>query len=76
VKKSTVPPHADHSLPPGLFCSESMKMITIALCDYVINSAAKVYYEVHSSFFGANNVLTLGFLLSPLPLTWVSLGPH
>ncbi len=69
VKKSIVPPQADHSLTPGLFCSESMKMITIALCDYVINSAAKVYYEVHSSFFGANNVLTLGFLLSPLPLT-------
>jgi hypothetical protein len=50
-------------------------MITIALCDYVINSAAKVYYEVHSSFFGANNVLTLGFLLSlalDLGFSWPS----
>uniref|UniRef100_A0A7I4EBQ8 Lipid-binding serum glycoprotein C-terminal domain-containing protein n=1 Tax=Physcomitrium patens TaxID=3218 RepID=A0A7I4EBQ8_PHYPA len=35
----------DHGLPPGLFCNDSTKMVTIALCDYVINSAAAVYYE-------------------------------
>ncbi|KAG0582311.1 hypothetical protein KC19_3G050700 [Ceratodon purpureus] len=35
----------DHGLQPGLFCSDSSKMVTIALCDYVINSAANVYYE-------------------------------
>lgn len=39
----------DHGLQPGLFCSDSSKMVTIALCDYVINSAATVYYEVHAS---------------------------
>ena len=38
----------DHGLQPGLFCSDSSKMVTIALCDYVINSAANVYYEVHA----------------------------
>lgn len=38
----------DHGLQPGLFCSDSTKMVTIALCDYVINSAANVYYEVHA----------------------------
>ncbi|KAH8953031.1 hypothetical protein BDL97_08G003200 [Sphagnum fallax] len=61
VKKSTVPPQADHSLTPGLFCSESMKMITIALCDYVINSAAKVYYEARS----------LELLVDELPQDWL-----
>ncbi|KAH9555834.1 hypothetical protein CY35_08G137300 [Sphagnum magellanicum] len=45
LKKPTVPLQPDHSLPPGIFCSESAKMITIAVCDYVINSAAKVYFE-------------------------------
>jgi hypothetical protein len=35
----------DHGLEPGLFCSDSTKMVTIALCDYVINSATAVYYE-------------------------------
>lgn len=38
----------DHGLEPGLFCSDSTKMVTIALCDYVINSATTVYYEVLS----------------------------
>ena len=38
----------DHGLQPGMFCSDSKKMVTIALCDYVINSAAAVYYEVHA----------------------------
>ena len=37
----------DHGLEPGLFCSDSTKMVTIALMDYVINSATDVYYEVH-----------------------------
>ncbi|CAM6027186.1 unnamed protein product [Sphagnum balticum] len=45
LKKSTVPPQPDHSLSPGIFCKDSAKMVTIALCDYVINSAAEVYYE-------------------------------
>ncbi|XP_024362697.1 putative BPI/LBP family protein At1g04970 [Physcomitrium patens] len=35
----------DHGLEPGLFCSDSTKMVTIALCDYVINSATTVYFE-------------------------------
>lgn len=38
----TVP---DHGLEPGLFCSDSTKMVTIALMDYVVNSATTVYYE-------------------------------
>lgn len=38
----------DHGLEPGLFCSDSTKMVTIALMDYVINSATAVYYEVHA----------------------------
>jgi hypothetical protein len=37
----------DHGLEPGLFCSDSTKMVTIALMDYVVNSATTVYYEVH-----------------------------
>lgn len=40
----------DHGLEPGLFCSDSTKMVTIALCDYVINSATAVYYEVPPLF--------------------------
>lgn len=38
--------YPDRSLPLGLFCSDSAKMITITVCDYVINSATAVYYEV------------------------------
>ncbi len=76
LKKSTVPPQPDHSLSPGIFCKDSAKMVTIALCDYVINSAAEVYYEVHSSILGTDNVFTFGFLLSPLPFSpWGSHWP-
>jgi hypothetical protein len=35
----------EYGLQPGLSCSDSSKMVTIALCDYVVNSAAVVYYE-------------------------------
>jgi lipopolysaccharide-binding protein len=45
LKQPTLPPQPDHSLSPGIFCKDSAKMVTIALCDYVINSAAEVYYE-------------------------------
>lgn len=37
-------------LPSGLSCSDSAKMITVAVSDYVINSAGAVYYEVLSAY--------------------------
>jgi hypothetical protein len=61
-------------LPPGIFCSESAKMITIAVCDYVINSAAKVYFEVHCSLLELIMLLPLVFFFlhfhEPLGLSW------
>ncbi|CAM6042964.1 unnamed protein product [Sphagnum compactum] len=45
LKKPTVPPQPGHSLHPGIVCCELEKMVTIAISDYVINSAAKVYFE-------------------------------
>lgn len=42
-------PDPNIELPPGLFCDQSAKMVTIALADYVLNSAAFVYYDVSSS---------------------------
>ncbi len=74
LKKPTVPLQPDHSLPPGIFCSESAKMITIAVCDYVINSAAKVYFEVHCSLLELIMLLPLVFFFlhfhEPLGLSW------
>ncbi len=76
LKQPTLPPQPDHSLSPGIFCKDSAKMVTIALCDYVINSAAEVYYEVHSLILGTDNVFPFGFLLSPLPFSpWGSHSP-
>jgi hypothetical protein len=74
LKKPTVPLQPDHSLPPGIFCSESAKMITIAVCDYVINSAAKVYFEVHCSLLELIMLLPLVFCFlhfyEPLGSSW------
>ncbi len=67
LKKPTVPPQPGHSLHPGIICSELEKMVTIAISDYVINSAAKVYFEVCSSLFGVDNVLSLWLSVSPFP---------
>ncbi|BBN17123.1 hypothetical protein MPTK1_7g12170 [Marchantia polymorpha subsp. ruderalis] len=38
-------PEPDTELPAGLFCDQSVKMLTIALSDYVLNSAGFVYYD-------------------------------
>ncbi|KAL3679442.1 hypothetical protein R1sor_022398 [Riccia sorocarpa] len=38
-------PEPDTELPAGLFCDQSVKMLTIALSDYVVNSAGSVYYD-------------------------------
>eukprot|EP00897_Mesotaenium_endlicherianum_P005268 jgi/Mesen1/476/ME000101S10704 len=37
--------HAPPFIPDGVACGETQKMVTIALSDFVVNSAAKVYYE-------------------------------
>ncbi len=72
LKKPTVPPQPGHSLHPGIICSGLEKMVTIAISDYVINSAAKVYFEVCSSLFGVDNVLSLWLSVSPFPwASWV-----
>lgn len=63
----------DHGLEPGLFCSDSTKMVTIALCDYVINSATTVYFEVHflrtCFLFFANHFFSLIMVCSRYKLT-------
>ncbi|KAL2613523.1 hypothetical protein R1flu_025215 [Riccia fluitans] len=38
-------PDPDTELTAGLFCDQSVKMLTIALSDYVLNSAGSVYYD-------------------------------
>jgi hypothetical protein len=65
LKKPNVPPQPGHSLHPGIVCSELEKMVTIAISDYVINSAAKVYFEVCSSLLELIMFLVFGFPFLP-----------
>lgn len=46
----------DVELRPGLFCDESLKMVTIALSDYVLNSAAFVYYDSGELVWDVDNL--------------------
>ncbi|CAM6099422.1 unnamed protein product [Calypogeia fissa] len=43
-------------LQPGLFCDDSVKMVTIALSDYVLNSAAYVYYDSGELTWDVDNI--------------------